>query len=137
MFYFKTSAVFFSVATLSTFLGIAYLEFSTGLNPQMQIYDQQSKAWYPCYEAPVDGKAPVPITHFHVLLISTCVMLAIYFIPMLLRPIDFALNFPKYIIGWITYMFMMPIFVTVMNIYAMCNLHDISWGNRPAATDAA
>lgn len=34
-------------------------------------------------------------------------------------------------------MFMMPIFVTVMNIYAMCNLHDISWGNRPAAADSA
>ena len=28
-------------------------------------------------------------------------------------------------------MFMMPTFINVMQVYAMCNLHDISWGNRP------
>lgn len=138
MFYFKASSVFFSLATLSTILGIAALEISTGLHPQMQIYDTGAKAWYPCFEGPEhmnpDG-SPVPITHFHVLLISTFVMLSVYATPMLIRPIDFLFNFWKYLIGFVTYLFMMPVFITCMNIYSMCNLHDISWGNRPAVAD--
>lgn len=28
---------------------------------------------------------------------------------------------------------MFPTFATVIQIYAMSNLHDISWGNRPNA----
>ena len=89
MFYFKTSAVFFTISTLSTVVGIAALELDTGLKPQMEIYDTESKAWYPCYEAPVQGEEPVPIRHFHILLVSTFIMLAVYATPMLIRPIDF------------------------------------------------
>ena len=37
----------------------------------------------------------------------------------------------------LTYMAMLPTFISVMSIYSMCNLHDISWGNRPAAADSA
>lgn len=33
--------------------------------------------------------------------------------------------------GLLSYLFMMPTFINIMQIYAMCNLHDISWGNRP------
>jgi cellulose synthase/poly-beta-1,6-N-acetylglucosamine synthase-like glycosyltransferase len=40
----------------------------------------------------------------------------------------------KYIIGFICYMMMLPVFSNVFQIYAMSNLHDISWGNRPAST---
>ena len=32
------------------------------------------------------------------------------------------------------YLFMFPTFATVIQIYAMSNLHDISWGNRPTAS---
>ena len=28
----------------------------------------------------------------------------------------------------------MPMFTNVFQIYAMCNLHDVSWGNRPTST---
>lgn len=50
---------------------------------------------------------------------------------MLLRPLDYLKNFMNYTIGLISYLFMMPTFINIMQIYAMCNLHDISWGNRP------
>ena len=135
MFYFKTSSVFFSLATLSTIGGIAYLELNAGLWPQMQIYDTEAKAWYPCYDGPVPGQDPVPITHFHVLLISTIIMLIVYVTPMLVRPVDFIQNAHKYIVGLFTYFLMMPVFITCMTVYSWCNLHDISWGNRPAVAD--
>jgi hypothetical protein len=38
---------------------------------------------------------------------------------------------------------MQPMTVSVINIYAFCNIHDVSWGNRPttgqemATVDAA
>jgi hypothetical protein len=103
----------------------------------MLIYDHDSRAWYPCFEKPNPGTEPVPIVHFHILLVSTFIMLTVYVIPMVLRPIDFLQNFKEYLIGLVTYFLMMPIFITCMTIYSMCNLHDISWGNRPAAADSA
>jgi len=61
-------------------------------------------------------------------------MMCSFLIPFILRPIDCIANFLKYFVGLMTYLFMMPTFTNIMQIYAMCNLHDISWGNRPATT---
>lgn len=36
----------------------------------------------------------------------------------------------------ISYILLLPTFINIMQIYAMCNLHDISWGNRPSAAAA-
>lgn len=36
----------------------------------------------------------------------------------------------------LTYIFILPLFINIMQIYAMCNLHDISWGNRPAVAES-
>ena len=58
-------------------------------------------------------------------------MMSVFAIPMILRPLDFISNFRLYMIGVFSYIFMMPTFINVMAIYSMCNLHDISWGNRP------
>jgi len=58
-------------------------------------------------------------------------MLALYLLPMVLRPIDFIANFGSYTIGLLSYLVLIPVFSNVFQIYAMCNLHDISWGNRP------
>ena len=58
---------------------------------------------------------------------------------MVLRPIDFLQNIPQYTIGLVSYILLLPTFINVMQVYSMCNLHDISWGNRPtvaAGTDA-
>ena len=61
-------------------------------------------------------------------------MLSVYLLPFLLRPIDFLTNFKKYTLGFVSFMLLMPMITNVFQIYAMCNLHDISWGNRPTTT---
>lgn len=58
-------------------------------------------------------------------------MCCTYFIPFILRPYDFLRNILRYTVGMLTYLFMLPTFTNIMSIYSMCNLHDISWGNRP------
>jgi hypothetical protein len=132
MVYFKIGGVFFSIFTISTIVGIAFLVTNNGINPQMEIYSTDNKEWYNCYDEKGNE-----IRHFNILFVCTCIMFGVYFVPMIIRPKDFFFNFRRYIIGWITYMFMLPIFISVMSIYSMCNLHDISWGNRPAAADSA
>ena len=63
-------------------------------------------------------------------------MLSIYVLPMVMRPLDFLSNISKYLMGFLSYMIMQAIFTNVFQIYAMCNLHDVSWGNRPTSTGA-
>jgi DNA phosphorothioation-dependent restriction protein DptG len=58
-------------------------------------------------------------------------MCCVFLMPLILRPLDFLSNVRNYMLGLLSYLFMMPTFINIMQIYAMCNLHDISWGNRP------
>ena len=62
---------------------------------------------------------------------AAVVILGNYVVPLILRPIDFLCNLHKYIIGMLSYMFLLPTFSVLLQVYAFCNLHDISWGNRP------
>lgn len=62
-------------------------------------------------------------------------MLSVYSLPMILRPKDFLAHFKGYVLGFISYIFLLPTFMIIMNIYSMCNLHDLSWGNRPKNDD--
>jgi cellulose synthase/poly-beta-1,6-N-acetylglucosamine synthase-like glycosyltransferase len=61
-------------------------------------------------------------------------MLGVYTVPFLFRPIDFIQNFRSYTLGFITYFLLLPMFLEVFPIYSICNLHDVSWGNRPTST---
>jgi chitin synthase len=67
-----------------------------------------------------------------IMFVSGCIILSSYFIPILFRPLDFLFNFPHYVIGLMAYIFLTPTYSIVFGIYSFCNLHDISWGNRPA-----
>ena len=69
---------------------------------------------------------------FDVLSFTGIVMLCVFIIPILSRPIDFLANAGKYIVGLISYILLMPMFTNVFQLYAMTNLHDVSWGNRPS-----
>mmetsp|Transcript_15193 Transcript_15193/g.23457 ORF Transcript_15193/g.23457 Transcript_15193/m.23457 type:complete len:300 (-) Transcript_15193:522-1421(-) len=64
-------------------------------------------------------------------------MLSVYLFPIILRPMDFLLNFKSYVMGMLIYIVMLPTFANLMAIYSMANLHDLSWGNRPSAAQAS
>jgi chitin synthase len=67
-----------------------------------------------------------------VLFVTGLIVLGVYLAPIFLRPLDFIKYFIHYVLGLISYLYMVPTFVNVFTVYAFCNLHDISWGNRPA-----
>ena len=72
--------------------------------------------------------------HFSWLVLAGVIMLAIYTVPFLLRPIDFLENFKGYVVGMLAYLILIPMFANIFSIYSMANLHDISWGNRPTTS---
>ena len=71
---------------------------------------------------------------FSPLVLAGVIMLSVYLVPIIMRPIDFLENFRGYVIGLMAYLMLIPMFTNVFQIYAMANLHDISWGNRPTTT---
>ena len=71
--------------------------------------------------------------NFNIMRLAGTIMLVVYVIPMIMRPKDFLYNFNGYFTGVITYLFLLPMFVNIMQVYGFCNLHDLSWGNRPTA----
>lgn len=60
-------------------------------------------------------------------------MFTTFILPFIMRPMDALFHLKGYLIGMFTYIFMLPTFINIMSIYSMCNLHDVSWGNRPSA----
>lgn len=61
-------------------------------------------------------------------------MLSIYLVPIVMRPVDFLGNMGGYLIGLVSYIMLIPMFVNVFSIYSFSNLHDVSWGNRPTTS---
>ena len=121
--YFRFVAVIFSLLTTIVVTGIIYFMTQTGFIMNELVFDPTTNAYEP------NG-----ITHFSWLTLAGVIMLSVYLVPIILRPGDFLTNASKYVVGFISYFLMMPMFLNVFTIYAMCNLHDVSWGNRPAST---
>jgi len=69
--------------------------------------------------------------------VAVLVIFILVFIPIMFRPFDILKNFKGYLIGMMLYIFFYPAFSVLMQIFAICNLHDLSWGNRPSAAGAA
>lgn len=124
--YFRVVAVVMSILVLLSIAGICYFMSQQTFFPE---------AYVPA-EDPSDPPVPTGETYFSLLVLAGVIMLSVYMLPFIMRPIDFIKNAKKYIIGFISYMFLMPMFTNIFQIYAMCNLHDISWGNRPTSTGA-
>ena len=119
--YFKFLMVAFGLLLVITMIGIIAYLAKTGFWPNVSYSNDNGYSW----ETVKDQY------YFSILTLTGVIMMSVFAIPMILRPLDFISNFRLYMIGVFSYIFMMPTFINVMAIYSMCNLHDISWGNRP------
>lgn len=129
MLYFYIIVIIFSVLTIASIVGITTFLIGTGFNPEPQYYDPNKQPpWQPL------DKKYCPQSQFSIMTLAGVIMLSIYLIPFILRPLDFLANIKSYVVGMISYFAILPLFINIMQIYSMCNLHDISWGNRPSAT---
>ena len=120
VFMFKFLMVAFGLLMSISLAGIIYYLTNTSFYPQEMEY----KPWMGTYKGTGNY-------YFSTLVLCGTIMMASFVVPFLLRPLDVVENFMKYVVGLVSYLFMMPTFTNVMQIYAFCNLHDISWGNRP------
>ena len=121
--YFRVIAGIFSVFTVASLFGIAAFLIGTGFYPEEMQYNESTKTWESLHK-----------THFSILTLSGVIMLSVYLLPIVLRPIDFLYNAVNYSLGLVSYILLLPTFINVMQVYSMSNLHDISWGNRPTAS---
>lgn len=126
--YFRFVAVVMSILVLSSIVGLCY--YMSQVTFQTMDYVKNTD---PETEE-VQPYIPTGEYYFNWLTLAGVIMLSVYTLPFLLRPIDFLTNFKKYTLGFLSFMLLMPMITNVFQIYAMCNLHDISWGNRPTTT---
>ena len=122
---FIISLTIFGVITITAIIGMCFYLAAAGFYPEHLIRDPDTWVW--------EGQGD---HHFSWLVLAGVIMLAVYTIPFILRPIDFLDNFKGYMVGLIAYLVLIPMFTNIFSIYAMSNLHDISWGNRPTGQTA-
>lgn len=142
MFYFKSLLVFLTFWTFVGLIGMTYLISETGFKGKYnedinkdtgcQNYDADNNEW-----VRVGKKKDLSRYNFMWTSLFGVIILCAFFVPILLRPMDFIKNIHRYIVGFCTYMVLLPTYTNTLQIYAMCNLHDISWGNRPTTAGGA
>jgi len=125
--YFRVAVVILSIMSLLTVTGIVYFATQSPWYLQEEIWDPATETWVPY---PYDN----PNYTFNYLLLAAIIMLSTYLLPIILRPVDFVRNITSYTFGLISYLLMIPMYLNVLSIYAISNLHDVSWGNRPTGT---
>ena len=60
------------------------------------------------------------------------VLICIYILPLFLNLRT--VKFGDFLKGIIYIVFMTPTYINIMSIYAVANIHDVSWGSRPVGT---
>lgn len=121
--YIRIITVLLAVLTVTSLFGIIIFLAEQGFFPAKRYYDFDKQEW-----VTDDSQHP-----FSIFTLCGVIMLSIYLVPVLFRPIDFISNLQHYLLGFVSYMLMLPVFINVMQVYSMSNLHDVSWGNRPSA----
>ena len=120
---FVIALTIFGAITIISIVGMVFYLCAAGFYPEYLIRDPATFIWV--------GQGEY---YFSWLVCAGVIMLAIYTIPFLLRPVDFLENFKGYTVGLLSYLLLIPMFTNIFSIYSMSNLHDISWGNRPTQT---
>ena len=128
--YFHVVSTIMSFLMLSALTGVTYFLGVRGLNPEVteKICTEYDDGTETCTWVPTGD------TYFSIICVCSILMLSMYITPFIMRPIDAIQNWKPYILGFLAYLLMMPVFTNIFMIYAMCNLHDVSWGNRPSST---
>ena len=119
---FVIAVTVFGAITIAAIVGMVFYLAAAGFYPEHLIFDKSTWQWVPQGDY-----------HFSWLVLAGVIMLAVYIVPFVLRPIDFLENFRGYVLGLLSYLILIPMFTNIFSIYAMANLHDISWGNRPTS----
>ena len=132
MSYFIAVAWIMGFLTLTTLFGITFFLSSQGFYPN--VAEKTCVVNAKTGEKVCDWNDVPGEYYFSLLTLAGFLMLSMYIMPFIMRPLDYLANFKNYTFGFISYMLMMPVFTNVFQIYAMCNLHDVSWGNRPTST---
>jgi hypothetical protein len=133
-------AAILSVLTIASIFGIMFFLGVAGFYPPVMwkdcSIDEYSCTWVDVTGHKASEGAPlvnIGGPFFSPTVLCGWIMMTVFLFPMMLRPFDFLNNFTAYMVGMITYVLLLPTFTNIMQIYSMCNLHDLSWGNRPAA----
>ena len=125
----KFFSVIISILMNLTLLGVTYVLVRHGFYPPVTtcIEDKQNPG--SCeFQVNPDGE-----TYFSTLCLAGVISLLMFLLPMVMRPLDFLYNFKLYTLGFVSYIAMMPVITIMFQIYAVCNLHDVTWGNRPTS----
>merc|ERR1712003_422305 len=98
---------------IGAIFGITYFLAQRGLEPAVSVC-LTSAGQLPVGNQDCDWETPDPDdTYFSTLCLAGIIMLSIYLLPMVMRPLDFIMNFKEYTMGFISYMLMMPVFTNV------------------------
>jgi hypothetical protein len=65
------------------------------------------------------------------------IFLYTYFVPPFLYDFCFSFQyfFSRQLPGILSYIFMMPLYQIIFQVFSYANLHDVSWGNRQVSVD--
>jgi hypothetical protein len=88
--------------TLSCIFGMCFYLASSGFFPEEKTFDKDTWQWNG------DG-----VYYFSPLVLAGVIMLSVYMVPMIIRPIDFLSNFRGYVIGLLAYLMLIPMFTNV------------------------
>ena len=94
--------IMFSLLTLSCIFGMTFYLSKSGLFPEERVYDPDTREW--------NGTGEY---YFSFLVLAGVVMLSVYIIPFVMRPVDFLENFKGYVIGLISYLMLIPMYSNV------------------------
>lgn len=70
--------------------------------------------------------------HINVFFVQVVLMWFVLLFPFFFKPLNFLRNPLRYCTGFVCYYFSYNWWTVIINIYSICNLDDVSWGNRPS-----
>ena len=99
---FMMTTILFGLMTLSCIFGMVFFLSNSGFYPEEKKFDRSTWQWV--------GQGEY---YFSLLELAGVIMLSVYLVPIVMRPIDFLENFRGYVIGLISYLLLIPMYSNV------------------------